>query len=308
MNLTGRDYQDFLMLTISREIVDRAHIFRVTREEAELNYGIRIHGDGGVCFPHFLPPLNGDDIHQPAAYSVRDDSPKCDANGKAERKYVNSTGRLYPFVPPADPHWFEDPSVPVVIVEAAKSALALLRWSEDNRRRLIPVGISGCYGWRGVTGIEPDENGVRTEVKGLNPALASICRGHRVYILLDANAATNPRVQHGREWLADTLLEDKVTDDVRILSLPVPNGMRRWNGPDDFLAVGGDECFHELLDTSRQHASTRGMFHMISELAAGEPEAIIDGYYEEGLSFLGAKAGVAKTWLGIAEGKALRTG
>jgi replicative DNA helicase len=50
------------------------------------------------------------------------------------------------------------------------------------------------------------------------------------------------------------------------------------------------------------------MFHKISELAAGEPEAIIDGYFEEGLSFLGAKSGVGKTWLGIAEGKAIRTG
>lgn len=49
-------------------------------------------------------------------------------------------------------------------------------------------------------------------------------------------------------------------------------------------------------------------FHKISELAAGEPESIIDGYVEEGLSFLGAKSGVIKTWLGISEGKALRTG
>jgi hypothetical protein len=49
-------------------------------------------------------------------------------------------------------------------------------------------------------------------------------------------------------------------------------------------------------------------FHKISELAAGEPEWIIEGYIEEGLSFLGAKSGVAKTWLGISEGKSLRTG
>jgi hypothetical protein len=52
----------------------------------------------------------------------------------------------------------------------------------------------------------------------------------------------------------------------------------------------------------------RKAFHKISELAAGKPEAIIEGYFEEGLSFLGAKSGVGKTWMGIGEGQALRTG
>lgn len=49
-------------------------------------------------------------------------------------------------------------------------------------------------------------------------------------------------------------------------------------------------------------------FHRISELPEGEPESIIDGYLEEGLTFLGAKSGVIKTWMGISESQALRTG
>jgi hypothetical protein len=306
--LTEVDYQQFLRLTIPRHIVERAHIFRVSKDEAESEYGIRIHGAGGIAFPHFLPPLN--DTSRAAAYSVRDDAPKYDASGKAERKYVASRGRQYPYVAPVDHDWYQDPNVPVILVEAAKSALTLLRWCEDNRRRLIPVGIAGCFGWRAVTGIAPDENGVRTEIRGLNPVLASICRSRRIYILLDANAATNPDVQRGRAWLADTLLEDKVTSDVRILSLPVPISSPRWNGVDDFVAVAGDEAFHEIFETAqrRQPSTWQGAFHKISELAAGEPEEIISGYFEEGLSFLGAKAGVVKTWLGISEGKALRTG
>lgn len=51
----------------------------------------------------------------------------------------------------------------------------------------------------------------------------------------------------------------------------------------------------------------RDSFRKISELAAGQPEWIIEGYIEEGLSFLGAKAGVAKTWMAISEGISLRT-
>jgi hypothetical protein len=309
-SLTQRDYDEFLKLRIPHNILDRARISRVERLIAEEDYGIRLHGNGGILFSHFLPPLTDNDTKHPAAYTIRDDNPHYDAAGKPERKYVSAPGRQYPYTVPVDPSWYQDPSVPVILVEAAKSALSLLRWSEDNRRRLIPVGIAGCYGWRGVTGIEPGENGDRTEIKGLNPILASICRGHRVYILLDQNAATNDHVQRGRAWLADTLLEDKITTDVRILSLPRALTAPFWNGPDDFIAFQGDEVFHELFETAKrcQSSTWQSAFHKICELAAGESEPIIEGYFEEGLSFLGAKAGVCKTWQGISEGKALRTG
>jgi hypothetical protein len=249
-SLTPRDYDEFLKLRIPRDVLDRAKVSRVERLIAEEDYGIRIHGHGGILFSHFLPPLNGNDVSHPAAYSVRDDNPKYDAAGKPERKYVFAQGRQYPYTVPVEPSWYQDPAVPVILVEAAKSALALLRWCEDNRRRLIPVGIAGCYGWRGVTGIEVGENGERGEIKGLNPVLASICRGHRVYILLDQNAATNPHVQRARAWLADTLLEDKITNDVRILSLPPAITAPHWNGPDDFIAATGDEGLHELFEDS----------------------------------------------------------
>ena len=116
-------------------------------------------------------------------------------------------------------------------------------------------------------------------------------------------------MRRARDWLAETLLAEKISDDVRILRLPASISEPHFNGPDDFLGLYGDEAFQELFESAErfQPSTWQTAFHKISELAAGEPEPIIDGYFEEGLSFLGAKSGVLKTWLGISEGQSLRT-
>ena len=307
--LLPADYEMFLALRITRDIVDRARIFRVTRDEAAATLGINLDSDG-ICYPYFLPPLNGNDPNRPVAYTVRQDRPPVDARGKQQRKYVHTPGNQYPYLAAVPQEWCEDRSVPVLVMEAQKSAAAALRWCEDHNRRMIPVGIAGCYGWRGKTAIEGNEHGEREEVKGILPQLAQVCRGHRVYILLDANSESNPDVERGRAWLARTLLAEKISDDVRLLRLPQPSAAPGWNGPDDFIAVNGDEAFFDVLETAQRFESGdwRRAFHRLDELAEGEPEEIIAGYYEEGLSFFGAKSGVAKTWLSIAEGQALRTG
>jgi hypothetical protein len=251
VKLSEADYENFLTLKITRDIVDRARVFRVTREEAK-EFGITLECAGGVCFPYF-PPTNGNGTRSPVSFSVRQDNPVCDADGKPQRKYIAAAGLHYPYVAPvSDPERFTDPSVPVVVVEAQKSALAILRWSEDASRRFIPVGIAGCYGWRGKVGIAPNESGERVVMKGLLPALADICRGHRVYILLDENSATNPQVKRGRDWLAETLLNERVTNDVRILTLPPSVTKPGWNGPDDYLRYCGDEAFHEIFESAHR--------------------------------------------------------
>src|SRR5690242_10851267 len=100
MVLTSHDYEQFLKLTITRDVVDRAHIFRVTRDEAAERYGIELDCDGGICFPCFLPPLNGNNTNHVVAYSIRQDAPNYDASGKAERKYVTTRGRQHPYIAP----------------------------------------------------------------------------------------------------------------------------------------------------------------------------------------------------------------
>ena len=42
----------------------------------------------------------------------------------------------------------KDTAVPVVLVEAEKSALALTAWSERTGQKILPVGTGGAWGWR----------------------------------------------------------------------------------------------------------------------------------------------------------------
>jgi hypothetical protein len=277
--LTKDDYLSFLGLKIPREIVDRAKIFRVHRDEAELVYGIKLDCDGGLAYPYFLPPLNGNQTTRAVYHRVRQDRPPRDASGKEERKYLAPQGRTYPYFAPVDPAWYQDPSVPVILVESAKSALSILRWCEDNRRRYIPVAMNGCYGWSGKVGIAPDETGKREDVKDILPLLESVCRGRRVYILVDQNDNSNYKVRDGRDKLARRLLDD-ITADVRVLHLPPAIREPFYNGPDDFLAAFDDEAFFDLFETaevkSRQVESVSEATPALLEIE-DLPETCLDG-------------------------------
>jgi hypothetical protein len=55
-SLTSDDYIAFLKLRITRDVLDRAKVSRVTRDEAESKYGIRLDCAGGILFPYYLPP------------------------------------------------------------------------------------------------------------------------------------------------------------------------------------------------------------------------------------------------------------
>jgi hypothetical protein len=310
--LTDADLQLLDKLTISRQIVERARLYRVDRLQAKEVLGIELDCEGGVVFPYFFPPYLGNQTTQPVYHRIRQDEPPVNAvTRKVGRKYLAPPGRTYPYFAPVDPALHADRRASVVIVESQKSALAILRWAEDHRRKIIPVAINGCFGWRGKVGIGTTADGRREEMKDLLDGIQVACAAHdRNYICLDANASINPDVLRAQEWLVETLIEKGVTD-VRTLALPLATSPPGWNGPDDFIAENGDDALFDVFESADRRngeRAGRATFHRICELAEGEPEAIIEGYFEEGVSFLGAKSGVGKTWIGISEGQALRSG
>lgn len=63
----------------------------------------------------------------------------------------------------------------------------------------------------------------------------------KVYVLLDANCATNPAVQAALNALVRQLLQQRA--DVQVLDLPGLDGV---NGPDDFLDCrkSSDDIYH----------------------------------------------------------------
>jgi hypothetical protein len=241
--LTSADLEMFARLRIPGEIIALAGIERVTDVEAREKYGIMGAGDmAGIAFPYWNPATLANGERRRNYVRVRRDRPEIE-DGKPQKKYVAPYGdRKHLYFPPA-PELFADVSVPIVLAEAEKSALALLAWAERTGRKLLPIGLGGCWGWRGRVGKVDTADGQRVDEVGALPDL-NICRDSRVtYILLDSNCATNPKVQHARAALCRQLRKQRAA--VRVLDLPPGDGV---NGPDDLLAIRGDQAMVEIID------------------------------------------------------------
>jgi hypothetical protein len=241
MNLREPDLETFAKLRIPAELVERAGIVRVTDREAREVYGIRGAGDmSGIAFPYFEPASMGNGSRR-WYVRIRRDHPEIE-NGREKKKYVAPYGDRKHFYFSPTPELFTDVSVPIILVEAEKSSLALTAWSERTGEKILPLAMGGCWGWRGQTGMKTNAAGERVPEHGSIPDLG-ICRdGRKVSILLDANCGTNPRVGAARDALAQQLRKQGA--QVHILNLPMGEGI---NGPDDYVALKGDDALAEVL-------------------------------------------------------------
>lgn len=211
---------------------------------------------GGIVFPYFSPT---DGVRRTCR--VRRDHPEME-NGKPKKKYVVPYGdrrHLY-FVPGSAALGSDDPTVPVVLVEAEKSALALVAWADRNQHKLLPVAIGGSNGWRGRIGKQDSADGQRVDETGPLPDLA-VCRNREVVVMFDSNADAKSEVRAARFALAYELGE--MGARVRIATVPPLDGI---NGPDDLIAVAGDEAIRSVLELARP----------ATELVFAEVEAAIE--------------------------------
>ena len=152
--------------------------------------------------------------------------------------------RRHFYIVPGDHYLGQDLTVPVVIVEAEKSALALRAWADRTGRQVLPIATGDCWGWRGRIGKTENAKGKRVDERGPLPELG-ICRDRRkAYVLFDANCNSSSLVQVARKALVRQLLEQKA--DVTVVDLPTFNGV---NGPDDDIGLFGDDAMTKLLDS-----------------------------------------------------------
>ena len=131
-----------------------------------------------------------------------------------------------------------------MFVESEKAALAMTAWAARmirGEKKLLPVGTGGCWGWSGRIGKRTNALGERIDERGPLPDLQFFA-GRKTYILFDTNAADNIEVRKARKKFAAALraLKCKIT----ILDLPGGTGV---NGPDDFLAVQGDQALARVF-------------------------------------------------------------
>ncbi len=302
MNLRPTDLAMFEQLRIPAALVKLAGIERVSNHDARETYGIKGGGDmAGIVFPYFDPEsmTNGRRRHY---VRIRRDCPEME-DGKAKKKYVAPYGDAKHFYFPPCPELFADLSVPIVLVEAEKSALALLAWSQRMGRKLLPLAMGGCWGWRGKVGIQETAAGDRVPEHGAIRDL-NICRdGRLTYILLDANCATNPAVETARKELRRQLRKQKA--EVRIVALPAGADI---NGPDDFIAVKGDEALAQLFE--RGGVDWRALFHTYEESLNAPPvKFAIPGFLQQdAITVIGGLAGHGKTLIMLSMAKVLLQG
>jgi len=237
-NLTSYDLEVFHRLGIEAELLERAGVRRVTNQEARQEFGVSATGNNaGIVFPY----VDARGIRHTCR--LRRDHPDIE-NGKQVRKYLAPFGdRRHLYIVPGDHLLGQDPESPIVLVEAEKSALALRAWADRNARRLLPIATGGCWGWRGRIGKVENSRGERVDELGPLPELGICCSGRKVFVLLDANCARNPRVRQARKALVTQLIKQKA--DVHVLDLPTVEGV---NGPDDYIGLCGDDSMARLLD------------------------------------------------------------
>jgi hypothetical protein len=201
--LTDADRQMFARFGVGQDLLALAGVRRVTDAEARHHYRINGAGDmSGVIFPYFDPLTR-----YRVSARLRRDIPEVGVDRKRGRKYVYPYGdNPHLYFPPGADALLSDVSVPLVIVEAEKSSLALTALSARTGRPLLPVATGGCWGWRGKTGIEPGPNGERDQARGPLPDLERITwRGRRANVIFDSDVVTNPKVAAAREAMAKEL-------------------------------------------------------------------------------------------------------
>jgi hypothetical protein len=228
---------------ISREMLEAAGVRSVTdvnaREELGLsgNRGVDL---GGVMFPYYSPATG-----ERTGGRIRLDLPLSGGS-----KYLSEPGCRNFFFPPGVTDLLHDLTALAVVVEAEKSALALTALAARSGRKLLVIAIGGCWGWRRGIGKRPLPDGNHEPETGPGPDFDLITwQGRSVTLAFDSNAATNSGVRKARRVLAQELAGRGAT--VLIADVPSIEGV---NGPDDLVAISGDESSLLMLDNARLFA------------------------------------------------------
>jgi hypothetical protein len=242
-NLTTEDLARHQALGIPPSLLEQAGVERVTDAEARTLLTSRHPGNlAGVAYP-YPDPATG----RPLTCRIRRDHPEMEA-GKPRDKYLAAFGdSKHLFFPPGAGELLADVRVPVCLVEAEKSVLAITAAAGRAGRRMLVIGTGGCWGWRGRIGKTTDATGARVDEKGPLPDLARVAWTDRtVAILFDANVATNAKVQAARRGLAKDLADRGAR--VQLAELPIEPQI---NGPDDFIGAHGDAALFGLIDQAK---------------------------------------------------------
>jgi hypothetical protein len=229
MTLNAKHAAHLAQFRISSELLEAAGVSSVTNTECREILGVHGysgHDLGGILFP-CRDPLTG----QRTGARVKLD------NSIDHQKYLSEQGNRHLFFAPVPAEWLVDINIPVVFIEAEKSALSIRSLMQRIDSSIVPVAIGGCWGWKRQNGKRPLPDGGTESTTGASPDFGLITwPGRQVIVLFDSNVGINFEVQWAREALSKFLAS--LGAKVFHASVPTIAGI---NGPDDFIAISTDE-------------------------------------------------------------------
>ena len=153
-DLTLSDYAELDARWIDRSLALQVGLRRVDSLTGAEIVDRKSGNYSGIVIPYFHP--GSDQVRE---YRLRRDHPDLEydsaGNLRPRQKYFSPPGRsnmLY-IVPGINPRLLQDLSIPIVVTEGEFKTLALWRLADHGspgRPRLLPLGLSGVYNWRGT--------------------------------------------------------------------------------------------------------------------------------------------------------------
>jgi hypothetical protein len=140
--LTPEDQAMFGRLGILPDLLAEARVKRVSDSEARNDFGIKGSPSmdmGGVIFPYYTPAVD----HRVTA-RLRRDKPEMFGD-KPQNKYISPWGdKRHLYFPPQAAEKLKVLYIPIVLVEAEKSVLAITAWAERAGMELCRSGWVGA--------------------------------------------------------------------------------------------------------------------------------------------------------------------
>ena len=279
---------------IPRELLEAAAVRHIP--DAEIRELLGIHGRrhqdlSGIVYP-YRDPRNG----RVLGHRVRLDTPVEDG-----QKYLSEQDCRTLFFPPILDSELTDISFLAVIVESEKAASALTALADRKGRKLLVVAIGGVNGWKRKIGVESTPDGERKAVTGPSPSFDWVVwQGRKVIIAFDSNVAGRRDLEAARLALAKELLSRGA--QVFIASTPRQPGV---NGPDDLIAVAGDDSALQMLDraapftpATMTHSTRTGFAPTPLSDLLNKPEVPVDFVLENVLVTGGVSGVFAKPKVG----------
>jgi hypothetical protein len=234
--LTRPDLDLHAAMGIDADLLRRAGVYRV--DDLEGRDLLSLNGKpghvAGIVYP-YLDPRSG------RTWTLRirlDDG----TDGKYRSPYGDNR---HVYFPPGAGALLPQPTVPVIVVESEKAALALTAAAIRAGRRVLPIALGGCWSWRGRIGKTTNAAGARVDEKGPLPDFHLVAWSDRpTFILFDARA--NDSVQAARQQLARVLRQWGAI----VHHAHLPDDDPRVNGPDDLIRAQGDLALWAVLEAA----------------------------------------------------------